>query len=167
MKTLMELIETFSDVDDIESKEFRLREAARGIFFDENNLIPILKVKKYNYHKLPGGGVDHGEDIVEGLKRELLEETGCEIKIDKKVGKIIEYRGKYNLKQISYCYLGKILTKGKPNFTQKETEQGFEITWVELQQAIKLISEDNPFNYDGECIKKRDLKFLQKTLEIL
>jgi 8-oxo-dGTP pyrophosphatase MutT (NUDIX family) len=163
----MELITTISDVKDIESKEFRLREAARGIFFDENNLIPILKVKKYNYHKLPGGGIDHGEEIIEGLKRELLEETRCEINIDKKVGKIVEYRGKYNLKQISYCYLGKITKKSEPNFTQKELDHGFEINWVELNQAIKLISEDNPFNYEGECIKKRDLKFLQKTLEIL
>mgnify|MGYP003689066881 CR=1 FL=1 len=163
----MELIKIFSDVEDIESKQFRLREAARGIFFDENKLIPILKVKKYNYHKLPGGGLDHGEKILEGLKRELKEETGCEIYVDKKVGKIVEYRGKYNLKQISYCYLGKITKKGEPSFTQKEKEQGFEIIWIKIQDAIKLISEDNPFNYEGKGIRKRDLKFLQKVFEKL
>jgi len=39
----------------------KIRKASRAILFDENGLIPLLFVSKYNYHKLPGGGIDAGE----------------------------------------------------------------------------------------------------------
>jgi len=35
---------------------------------------------------LPGGGLDHGEDPVDGLRRELQEETGLEIEVGDLLG---------------------------------------------------------------------------------
>ena len=55
------------------------REASRAVLFDKNNLIPLLFVSKYNYHKLPGGGIDDSEDAIKALIREVLEKVDVEI----------------------------------------------------------------------------------------
>jgi len=35
---------------------------------------------------LPGGGIEHNESITEGIKREVLEEIGCQVTLIEKVG---------------------------------------------------------------------------------
>lgn len=145
----------------------KIREASRAIIFDENNLIPLLFVGKYNYHKLPGGGIKAGEDKLQALVREIKEETGSSFIITGEVGMIIEYRSGFDLKQISYCYLGKIISKEEPNFTEKELNEKFKLVWLSLDDAISTIKNDKPENYEGPLIKERDLKFLETAKQIM
>ncbi|MCX7956017.1 MAG: NUDIX domain-containing protein [Patescibacteria group bacterium] len=107
----MKTLKIIKDKSQLEIKNLITRKAVRGIFFDEDCLIPLLYVKKNNYHKLPGGGIEDGETHNQTLIREFFEEAGSKIKIIGEIGKIIEYRNRFNLKQISYCYFGKILKK--------------------------------------------------------
>jgi 8-oxo-dGTP pyrophosphatase MutT (NUDIX family) len=147
--------------------DLKKREASRAVLFDENNMIPLLFVSKHNYYKLPGGGINRGEDKIKALEREVMEEVGSKIKVTGEVGKIIEFRPKWNLKQTSYCYLGKIVSKGKPNFTKKESEQGFKVVWMSLDDAISKIASDEPENYEDSLIRKRDIAFLEKARRML
>jgi 8-oxo-dGTP diphosphatase len=164
----MELLKEIKDKEFPENEStLKIREASRAIIFDENNLIPLLFVAKYNYHKLPGGGIDEGEDKAQALVRECLEEVGSEIEVNGEVGKIIEFRSKWDLKQISYCYYGKIISKGEPDFTEKELSQGFKIVWLSLKEAISKVENDKPENYEGSFIQKRDLVLLKKAEEIV
>lgn len=142
----------------------KIRQASRAVVFDVENNIALLAVTKHNYHKLPGGGVEEGEDFLEALKREALEEIGCEIAVNDELGKIIEYRDEYNLRQESFCYLAKLKgEKGKPDFTDEEIEDGFEILWTSLDDAIEILSKDEPNDYEGKFIKIRDLCFLEEA----
>jgi len=50
-----------------------LREAARAVLFDDDDNIPLLFVAKHHYHKLPGGGIDDGENKEDALIRECRE----------------------------------------------------------------------------------------------
>jgi 8-oxo-dGTP pyrophosphatase MutT (NUDIX family) len=159
---------------EIKDKEFPsdestldIREASRAVLFDENGLVPLLFVSKHNYHKLPGGGIDDGEDRMKALVREVKEEVGAEIKVVCEVGEIIEHRSKLNLKQISYCYIGTITSKGNPAFTDEELNDGFKIVWLSLDDAISAVEHDLPDDYEGPFIQRWDWVFLETTKQIL
>jgi 8-oxo-dGTP diphosphatase len=143
------------------------REASRAVIFDDNNLVALLFVGKDNYHKIPGGGIELGEDKMQALTREIKEETGCEIEVTGEVGEIIEFRSKFNLKQISYCYLGKVISKGVTNFDEGEKSHDFKLLWLPLREAITKLENDKPLDYEGIFIQERDLIFLKKTADIL
>jgi len=149
-----------------DESSLRVRDASRAVLFDENGLIPLLFVSERNYHKLPGGGIKDGEDKVKALVREVLEEVGSEIELTAEIGKIVEFRSKENLKQTSYCYMGKVISKGDPDFTKKELSQGFKLVWLSLDKAISKVKNDKPQNYDGSLIQKRDIVFLKKAKQI-
>jgi len=155
--------------ENISSKDFKERSAARAVVLNDKNQVALLKAATYNYHKLPGGGVESGEDMRLALKRELLEEIGCAANVIAEVGEIIEYRDKWKLKQTSHCYLAKQVGKQKaPSFTQSEIDEGFEIVWADnIKSAIDLLEHDQPQNYDGLFIQQRDLALLRAAIELL
>ena len=166
MKLLLELRELDIGLCDIESftSPYKLRKAARAVLFNNDNKIALLYVSKHKYHKLPGGGVEEGEDLRIALARESLEEVGSSLEVMDGVGIIVEYRNKMNELQISYCYTAKTVGEfGDPSFTDKEKGDGFQLLWVTLDEAIELLSHDNPDNYVGKFIQKRDLFFLSKV----
>ena len=140
------------------------REAARAVAFDEDNRMPVLFVGKHGYHKLPGGGIETGEDVMQALAREMKEETGCSIEVTGEIGTIVEYRTEWNIKQTSHCYLGKIVSKGETAFDDGEKKNNFKLVWMTLDEAIEALEKDQPANYyDGGFIRERDLVFLKQA----
>ena len=55
-----------------------------GIYLDplKGLLVSDEHIKGRNITKFPGGGLEFGEGTLECLKREMMEETGCEFQID-------------------------------------------------------------------------------------
>jgi 8-oxo-dGTP diphosphatase len=163
----MKLLATITDEDiglkSAPVKKFTLRIAARAIIFDDKKKIAMMYVSKYVYHKLPGGGLEEGESLIQGLAREIKEETGCEITKIRILGKIIEYRKRYRLKQTSYCYKATLSDYGKQKLTKKEKIHGFKLQWLSIDQAIERIKKEAPNNYEGKFIVKRDRIFLEEA----
>lgn len=69
------IINNPDNLKDEEMTEFILR--ARGVIINSNN--EILLGYLNNTYQFPGGHVEEGETISEGLIREIMEETGIEI----------------------------------------------------------------------------------------
>ena len=111
MELLLEIRESDVGLKGTESftVPYTLRKAARAIIFNTKRDIAFMHVVKEHYHKLPGGGVEEGEDIHIALKREALEEAGSQIEIGKGLGVIIEYRNQIKLLQISYCFVANVV----------------------------------------------------------
>ncbi len=151
-----------------DTKGWKIRRAVRAVIFDKEKKIALLHVGKHNYHKLPGGGIEKGEDKITALKRECLEEAGCQIEISDEVGSILEYKDKWEMKQESFCYLAEVIGKKLlPEFTEEELGDEFKLLWVNLDVAINLIKTDKPENYEGKFINARDLTFLLEIQKIL
>ena len=55
------------------------RLAVRVITKNEKDEIVVIFVKKRNYYKLPGGGIEADKDYHLANEKEMKEETGCKI----------------------------------------------------------------------------------------
>ncbi|MEK7564351.1 MAG: NUDIX domain-containing protein [Patescibacteria group bacterium] len=156
------------NVSEEEVKSYPVREAVRAIVVDEDGKIALLHVTEKNYYKLPGGGIEKGEEKIIALKRECLEEIGCDVEVINEIGIIVEYRkllNPRNLKQTSYCYLAKIKgEKGIPEFTESEKRNGFEGIWLTYDEALKALTESQALNNEGKYyIVPRDRAFLEEA----
>ena len=156
------------NVSDSEADKYLIRKAARAIVFDKNKSIALLHATKNYYYKLPGGGIEEGEDNEMALKRECKEEIGCVVKIIKELGSTVEYRKRYNLKQISYCYIAELVgEKGVPDLEQDEIDEGFETVWMSIEDALKKVKESKPTIYEGQYMTARDIILIEQAIKIL
>lgn len=157
------------NVSEEEVSTYRTREAARAVVFDADGKIALLHVIKKNYYKLPGGGLDEGEDVMTALRRECQEEIGCDVEVIGEIGSIIEYRKIFTLKQTSYCYVAKVVgEKGKPNFTGSEVEDGFKEVWLSYDDAEHALAESSATDYEGSSyIVPRDVLLLREARKFL
>ncbi|WDD97826.1 NUDIX domain-containing protein [Thalassomonas actiniarum] len=129
------------------------RRAARGIILDNDNIL-LLYTEKYQDYTLPGGGIDEGESLHQGLIRELQEETGAtNIRNIRDFGLYREYRPWYKdeydaLHMESYCYLCDIDKElGEARLEDYEQSNGMSAVWVNIYQAIahneKILARNN------------------------
>ena len=175
----MELIYKVTDKDigeiSVEMKNPRTRLGARGIVVREDGKIAVFNKSNKNEYKLPGGGIEGKEEPEEAFKREVLEETGCEVEIIETIGTIEEHKTVDNFKQISYVFIGKVLKDTKElHVTEKEKDEGAKLIWETPENALKLITDC--FNnlkaskyesvYHTKFIVFRDRKILEKYIEI-
>ena len=153
----------------------KLRLATRGIVIREDGKIAVFNKKNKNEYKLPGGGLEGEEKPEEAFKREVLEETGCEVEIIKILGTTEEYKSLNNFKQISYVYVGKVIKDTKQlNVTAKESEEGARLVWETPENPLKLITEcyskivASKYSsvYSTKFVVLRDRKILEYYLSI-
>lgn len=142
------------------------RKAVRTVLFNHEGQIALIHVAAHNYYKLPGGGIDGTESHEQALKREIHEEVGCDAKIQQLIGSVIEYRQSFGQKQTSHCYTARVIEGGvgEQNFTDLERSQNFRLLWVTWQEALQLITEACPDNYEGLFIQARDAYLLKQAL---
>jgi len=167
MKTLIKLLNSEKATEE-EAAGYAIRTAARPVVYDNDGNVALMNVSKYGYHKLPGGGIEEGEDELTALRGECREKIGCEIEVFGEVGQIVEYRKMFKIKQISFCYLAKVAgEKGTPSFTQGEIDIGFRVKWLPPEQALQLLSSDRPQDEEGKLyIVPRDKILLEEALKI-
>jgi 8-oxo-dGTP diphosphatase len=167
----MEILRTIKDAD-IGSAyavpmNYLERKAARAVVFDTEGKIALFHSTKKHYHKLPGGGIEEDESIETALRRELLEEIGCEVDTIRELGVIEEYRNRYELHQFSYCFIANLKgEKGVSHLDEGEIAEGFITEWIDLESAIKILENEKEVeDYQGKFIQMRDLIFLKAARE--
>ena len=155
-------------------KKPQLRLGARGIVIREDGKIAIFNKSNKNEYKLPGGGLEGEEEPEKAFKREVLEETGCEVEIIECLGTTEEYKSLNNFKQISYVFVGKVLKDTKQlNVTEKEKDEGAKLLWETPEKALEIITkcynELVASKYESvyaiKFVVLRDRKILEKWME--
>lgn len=118
----------------------KLRIGARGIVIRDDGKIAVFYKTTTNQYKLPGGGLEGDETPEEAFKREVLEETGCEVEIIKKLGITEEYKTLTKFKQISHVFVGKVIKDTKKlNLTEGEKAVKSQLLWEEPTKALEMI----------------------------
>ncbi|RCH55996.1 NUDIX hydrolase [Mucilaginibacter hurinus] len=117
-----------------------------GLLINGNNEIFISDEQEYGrrFTKFPGGGLEQGEGLIDGLKREFLEECNMEIEI------------------LSHFYTTDFYVKSAFNDTQVISVYYL----VKNLKPIDLVFKTKVFDFDGEgeClqafrwVKVNDLK---------
>ncbi len=141
------------------------RKAVRAVLIDSAGQVYLMYVGLHGYHKLPGGGIDQGEDNFQALTRELKEEVGCEAVIIRELGEVIEHRDYNATLQTSYCYLAQQVGTKHPNEIEQGEidEQMSEVMAANIDHAIQLLEADKPDDLEGRFIQRRDLVFLREA----
>ncbi|WP_172566802.1 NUDIX hydrolase [Vibrio fluvialis] len=135
-------IATHPEVEPLSQQRILQRKAARAIVLDGEDIL-MLYTERYHDYTLPGGGVDEGEDILQGMVRELEEETGAQnIHNIKPFGLYEEFRPWYKddadvMHMVSYCFTCKIDRElGDTNYEDHEIKNGMKPVWINIRDAI-------------------------------
>jgi len=108
------------------------------IFLLRGDQILLLKSSKLNKWHLPGGHIQQGETYEQGLKREVQEETGCELKY---------YHRIRSIRPNVYLYIGALKTH-----TIKLSDEHNKHMWISWRNAL---------NCDVCRFTHRDIRYLQ------
>ncbi len=140
----MRILEVFDKHDYDELSEIFFREAVRAIIIKDHK-IAMIKGKKYEEYKFPGGGIEKGESDEVALIRETKEETGLSI-IPETItpyGMMHEKRRSvFNPEQIFEMYSRYYLCQSESTIDQTdlddyEIEYGYQLEFISIDEAIK------------------------------
>ncbi len=143
--------------------ELRPKYATRTVLFDADDKVAIIHVKNHGYYKIPGGGIEDGEDISTAAQREVREEAGCDCEITDKLGRLETEIPVWDMLDISDGFIATVSgPKSTPIYEPWEKERGFAVVWFDsLDQAIATIEANVVAEPGMENLQTRDLTFLK------
>lgn len=173
----MKILKTISDkdvgFDNPVPKVYKERTAVRIILLNNLNEVALLHSKKYFFHKIGGGGVEEGEDMLMALKRETKEELGCKLTNSKEFGIIDEYHNYSGWHQMSYYFLANLDGEvGQNELKGYEIDHDYEVLWFDIDTAISILEKDF-LNYpkngsmSGRFVLTRDPFILREVKKVL
>lgn len=170
----MQLIKRITDSDILggapEFMETISRYGSRGVLVDDMFNVAMMYMSKINLYKLPGGGINEGENSRDAFLREIKEETGYEAEIIHELGCIEEHKSKNNFMQYSYCFIA-IANKsiGNTMLTESESQLGMTVEWMTFEKALEVMdcSTSNCKEYSTKFMILRDKTILEKAINLL
>lgn len=138
-------VEDFIDISKI-SKKPKIRYRASIIYTNDNNLIAIENYKNTKEVKLPARSIEPTRNILHQVREILLQMTGYlgEISQFYHLGETLEIRPSDPLAEIvitEIYYITKAVLVAKPLPEIKDEEEGFELKFYQLDEALKLMTK--------------------------
>ena len=159
----MKLLKQITDkeilgTDGLSTAEPRL--TARAIL-RHGDQFAMMYAKKFDLYSLPGGGVEDGEDILDALKREVMEETGCSCDSIQELGYVEENRAHCDYTQVSYYYIVEtVCDTFHAAFTEAEMQNGTTVHWHSFNDAYHLIADAVHTTTQRKFLQARDVAAL-------
>lgn len=148
----MRILATFDAKDYQDTVGVYEKYSVRGIIMREGKL--AMQCSREGEYKIPGGGIEQGENRIQALIREVREETGLYIIEDgiEELGEIIELRRdmfeptkKFICHSLFYYCETETGRKDELKLTASEIAKGYELKWAtpeEIYQRNILIEKD-------------------------
>ena len=144
---------------------FSIKEGARGVLVNKEGQVALIHSVNRGWYKLPGGGREKDELVYENLQREMLEETGYEIKDVQPLGYGVNIRSQWQMIGKAYIYLcktGKFVGK-EP--MPDEIEDGDTLEWFntfdEAIAALESVKLDKIGFYGAYFFTRREIDTLK------
>jgi 8-oxo-dGTP diphosphatase len=103
-----------------------------GIVVDDQNRVLLIQRRDNGHWEPPGGVLELDETFEEGVKREVLEETGVHIEVERLTG---VYK---NMKRCIVALVFRCVpAAGRP----RETAESTTVQWVELPKIHSMMSD--------------------------
>ena len=120
-------------------QRYRRRAGVYGILLDGPSILLTHQAEPKPEFQLPGGGIDPGESPVQGLHREVFEETGWHISTPVKLGiyRRFAFMPEYDMwaEKLAHIYLARpTLQMGPP------AEPGHTAIWAGRREALELLA---------------------------
>lgn len=114
-----------------------------AIIIKENKILMVKEAKKKCYSKwaFPAGHLEKGETILEGAKRETLEETGCKVELEKAFPILVG-----NIKDKNIMMIHFLADLVEDNLLYN-TDEILETKWIDIEQ-IKNMKEEEFRSYE-------------------
>ena len=163
MKTICHLTDrTVLGIDNrLSQKPPRL--TARAIVINSKGQYAVLYFKKFDLYSLPGGGIEEGESLLDAVRREVLEETGCTAKKIAELGCVYENRACHDYVTTSYYYVIETTDEILPlNLTEDELSRGTEVQWHSFEDLKKAILSSNNDTEQRKYITARDMAAIEE-----
>ena len=147
----MKILAVFDEKNYQNTVETYEKYSVRGIIMRDGKL--AMQCSKEGEYKIPGGGLEDGEDYEQALIREVLEETGLHVKKEsiRELGEIQEIRKDiFEEKKKYIChslfYYCEVREEQEPlHLTASEIAKGYEMKWAspeKIYQRNILIEKD-------------------------
>ena len=165
----MELLFEIDKKDYDPDGEVFSRPSARAIIIQDGK-IAVIYSRKNKFYKIPGGGVEAGEDNISAMIREVKEEVGLTVKPEtvKEFGYVHRIqRGKHEpvFIQDNFYYLCSVEDGQElPQYSDAEKREEFVPVFVDLTEAIRVNEEYVKENSLDSMIERelRVLKIIQE-----
>ena len=151
----------FPNVPNVTDVIWEKRSIGKVVISNDADEIALIGNEVNDFFLLPGGGIEDGESILDGTRRECREETGCEIEIKNALGMTEDFRLRDSKHCISFSYSAKAISYAAPAPTESEVGIRSYVKWFSLPDAIRL------FTLQEEKVRKGEVKFYNTCFNIL
>ena len=104
--------------------------AASALILNGEGAIALVKTERRGW-ELPGGQIELGETVTDGLQREILEECGIQVEL----GRLLHVRSNLNAFVVGFLFQATYVS-GK----LRPCEETPEVRWADSQTALRLIT---------------------------
>jgi len=122
-------------------QNYRLRPGVYAVLLQGKDILATHQAQPEPEFQLPGGGIDPGEHPIAALHREVFEETGWKIAIQRRIGAFrrFTYMPEYDRWAEKLCtvYLARPVRRLGP-----PSEVGHTAVWMPVRQALQVLGNE-------------------------
>lgn len=101
-----------------------------GIVFDERGRVLTIRRRDNNQWQPPGGVLELGETFEAGLRREVLEETGIHVRVERLTG---------IYKNMNLGIVALVFRCAAVGGTPQTTDESRDVQWLDFMDAVTLM----------------------------